>query len=440
MEKSPIITHRATLDYTLYLAKIVLYFRLLGLFEIDEKPLSKYLVVTLFRIFNWIVVTLIVVANVADFCINIDNFYEVSYNLGYILPFLMTEFKSAVIYRQQNKLRRLINDIHGPISLLKYSSDLGVLTIIRTAIVFQNFDYTIFVIASIPVLGLGILPIKLFLRTREFPIRGSFPFNVTQSPNFEIILGSQCYVLFIACIWILIFDTSLLGFIRWINVQLIILQANYRHCNDTSTSRASLSVSQQNYNIIQAYQFLKVPEEQEEIRSFVPFTPEEANVAADSFLLRFRACVVHHRRLIDNLNDCNSLFTVVLFGQIFSSCILICVGLFVLVVSLHENRNIFKDIVMLGIGLAHLFYWCIYGDQLMIENDKLWISIYECGWENHLSKKSKRLILNGLTQGLTPMKMTAGAFFVFSMQTYLSVIKTSYSYFALLTNTASNDA
>lgn len=221
--------------------------------------------------------------------------------------------------------------------------DLGVLTIIRTAIVFQNFDYTMFVLASISVLGIGVLPIKLFLRTREFPIRGSFPFDVTQSPIFELILGSQCYGLFISCMWILVFDTSLLGFIRWINVQLIILQANYRHCNDTSTSRASFSVSQQNYNIIQAYQFLKVPEEQEEIRSFVPFTLEEANVTADSFLQRFRACVVHHRRLIDNLNDCNSLFTVVLFGQIFSSCILICVGLFVLVVVSISSIFFFTD-------------------------------------------------------------------------------------------------
>ncbi|XP_044592804.1 odorant receptor 94b-like [Cotesia glomerata] len=94
---------------------------------------------------------------------------------------------------------------------------------------------------------------------------------------------------------------------------------------------------------------------------------------------------------------------------------------------------------MLIVGALQLFYWCIYGNQLMIENDKLLVSIYECGWENHLSRKYKRLILNGFTQGLTPMKMNAGAFFVFSMQTYLSVIKTSYSYFAILINTVPDD-
>ncbi|CAD6233426.1 GSCOCT00007188001.3-RA-CDS, partial [Cotesia congregata] len=338
-----------------------------------------------------------------------------------MFPFLLVELKSVVIYLQRNKFRWLINNIHKPILLLKYSSDLGVLTIIRTAIVFQNFDYTIFVLALISVICIAVLPMKLFLRTREFPIRGLFPFDVTQSPIFEIILGSQCYGLFIACVWTLVFDTSLLGLIRWINVQLIILQANYRHCDDITTSRASISVSQKNYNIIQAYQFLKVPDEQEEIRSFVPFTLEEANVAVDSFLLRFRACVIHHRRLIDNLNDCNSSFGFVLFGQVVTSVILICFGLFVLIVSLHENKVNFTDVVMLGCGLTQLFYWCIYGNQLMIENDKLWISIYECGWENHLSRKSKQLISNGLTQGLTPMKMTAGALFVFSMQTFLSV-------------------
>ncbi|CAD6245329.1 GSCOCT00013651001.3-RA-CDS [Cotesia congregata] len=397
------------------------------------------MVVTLVRIFNWAVVMLTIVASTADFCINIDDFQEVSYNLNYIFPLLITVFRSVVIYLKRNEFRRLINDIHMPISLLKYSSDLGVLTIIRTAMVFQNFDYTIFVLSSISVLCLGILPIKLFLRTREFPIRGSYPFNATQSPIFEIILSSQCYGLLLASLWILIFDTSLLGFIRWINVQLMILQANFRHCNDMTTSRASLSVSQQNYSIIQAYQFLKVPEEQEEIQFFVPFTLEEANVPADSFLLRFQTCVIHHRRLIHNLNDCNSFLVFVMFGQILSSFLLICVGLFVLTTSLFESRNIFVDVVMLTVGAIHLFYWCIYGNQLMIESDKLWISIYESGWEDNLSRKSKQLILNGLTQGLTPMKMTAGAFFVFSLQTFLSVVKTSYSYFAILINTVSAD-
>ncbi|XP_044592723.1 odorant receptor 13a-like isoform X1 [Cotesia glomerata] len=433
MKKSPIITHRATLDYTLYLAK------LLGLFEIDEEPLSKYVVVTLFRIFNWIIVTLITVANAADFCMNIDDFQKVSYSLNYMFPFLMTEFKSMAIYLQRDKFRRLINNIHAPILMLKYSSDLGVLTTIRSAITLQNFDYSMFVGATIAIVGLGALPMKTFLRTREFPVRGSFPFDATQFPIFEIILISQCYVLLVACTWINIFDTPLLGFIRWINVQLIILQANYRHCDDLTTSRANFSVSQQNYNIIQAYQFLKVPEEQKEIRSFVPFTLEEANVPVDSFLLRFRTCVIHHRRLINNLNNCNSFFGFVLFGQILSSVLLFCVGLFTLAVSLHNNRVTFADVVILGYAMAHLFYYCIYGNQLIIENDKLLISIYECGWENHLSRKSMRLILNGLTQGLTPMKMTAGAFFVFSMQTYLSVIKTSYSYFAILINMVSDD-
>ncbi|XP_044592903.1 uncharacterized protein LOC123270820 [Cotesia glomerata] len=273
--------------------------RLISLFEFDEKPLSKYAVITMFRIFNWVVVTLIVVANAADFCININDFLEVAYNLNYMVPFLMTELKSMAIYFQRSAFRRLIDDIHEPISFLKHSS-----------------------------------------------VRGAFPLNETQSPTFELILGTQCYGLFIACVWTVVFDTTLLGFIRWLNVQLVILQANFRHCNDITTSRASLSVSQQNYNIIQAYQFLKVPEEQKEIRSFVPFTLKEANIETDSFILRFRTCVINHRRLIDNLKNCNDFFQLVMFGQIVSSVLLVCVGLFVLVMvsisSTQKKVNCYK--------------------------------------------------------------------------------------------------
>lgn len=63
-----------------------------------------------------------VAANIADFCINIDDILEVSYNLGFILALITTNFKAAAIYYQQNKFQQLIDEVHRPISLLKYSS------------------------------------------------------------------------------------------------------------------------------------------------------------------------------------------------------------------------------------------------------------------------------------------------------------------------------
>ncbi|KAG8035105.1 hypothetical protein G9C98_001595 [Cotesia typhae] len=398
MRKSPIITHRSTLNCSLRLANFF------GLYDVDDKSLVKYIVFSIFRTFNWIVVSQMVAANIADFCINIDDILEVSYNLGFILALITTNFKAAAIYYQQNKFRQLIDEVHRPISLLKYSSDLGVLTIIRTGLVFQRCDYGAYIFSAASTVGTNILPMKLVLKTRQLPVRGEYPFNGTVSPNFEIIYGAQSYALLVACLWVLVFDTTLLGFIRWINVQLIILQANFRHCDDIVTGRASFSMSDRNYEIIKSFSFFGVPEEQEEIRSFIPFTEEEANVEDDSFVIRFRSCVMHHRRLISHLNEFNDLFNVILFGQILTSCTLTCVGMFQLVL-----------------------------------NDKLSVSIYQSGWENYISKETKGLILNGLIQGLMPMKMKAGAFFIFSMKTYLTVIRTSYSYFAILSTTTSSD-
>lgn len=266
-----------------------------------------------------------------------------------------------------------------------YFTDLGVLTIIRTGLVFQRCDYGAYIFSAASTVGTNILPMKLVLKTRQLPVRGEYPFNGTVSPNFEIIYGAQSYALLVACLWVLVFDTTLLGFIRWINVQLIILQANFRHCDDIATGRASFSMSDRNYEIIKGFSFFGVPEEQEEIRSFIPFTEEEANVEDDSFVIRFRSCVMHHRRLISHLNEFNDLFNVVLFGQILTSCTLTCVGMFQLVLvgiltfimwsiglkvyfqALEKKRNTFRAATLFALGLVHLIYWCANGDRIIVE-------------------------------------------------------------------------
>ncbi|KAH0551943.1 hypothetical protein KQX54_003328 [Cotesia glomerata] len=116
MRKSPIISHRSTLDCSLRLANFF------GLYDVDNKSPVKYIVFSIFRMFNWIVVSQMLVANIADFFVNIDDLLEVSYNLGFIFALITTNFKVAAIYYQRTRFQKLIDDIHQPISLLKYSS------------------------------------------------------------------------------------------------------------------------------------------------------------------------------------------------------------------------------------------------------------------------------------------------------------------------------
>nr|WGO81743.1 olfactory receptor 64 [Microplitis mediator] len=361
MEKTPIDSHCKVLDIGLHLAKIW------GLIGLDNEPPGRYIAIVVFQIFNWVMTTILIILNTSDFIVNFDDLGEVSYNLGYIFPMTTGTIKAYTLLKHQKSIRKLLDDIHKPITKLKYSSDLGALTTVRIGLTYQNMDFVIFTIACTTVVLTLVLPLPIILKTRQLPIRVVVPFDKDPDPIFELVYLFELYGLFTECLWTIIFDPITMGFIRWIDVQLIILRANYRHCHDLDTPRATFSMEEQDYRTIKNYKYFNVTPEQRKIRAFVPFSPEEAYVENDSFVKRFKLCVKHHRRLINLIDRYNSTYSVVLFAQISSDCLLTCIGLFQMALGLKRERNVFRDVIMLGSGLIHLAYWCILGNQLIIE-------------------------------------------------------------------------
>ncbi|XP_074106827.1 uncharacterized protein LOC141532396 [Cotesia typhae] len=346
---------KATLSYFRYF-NANLGQRLLGLIEIPRQPLLEYLNGIMMRIINWIITALIIVLN------------------------------------------------------------LGVITEIQIATTYQNFDFWVFIFTSIAVCLSCLFPGDSFLKTRILPIRAVFPFDETLSPMFEIIYAIEFYGVVINIMWVLFHDPTVLGLIRWTNTQLVVLQSNFRHCNNSNTPRATFSMSNKNYNIALKYQYFKTPEELREIQTFIPFAEDEVRVDQDSFIKRFKLCVFHHRRIINIIDEYNKLFSLVFFAQITSDWMLTCIALFQLAL---VSQGL-KDVIQL------------------LQHDDLMRSIYDCGWENNLKTNDKQIILNELSQGFQPMVITAGYFFIFSMETYLSILQKSYSYFAIL-NTMMSD-
>ncbi|XP_074109201.1 uncharacterized protein LOC141533963 [Cotesia typhae] len=344
---------------------------------------------------------------------------------------IATSLKALALFMRQTALTQIIEDVHMPVTRLITCLDIGVVNLIKKSVFYQNLDFRIFIFATSCVCVTGLLPIRQILNTRQLMIRGVFPFDETPYPIFEIIYTLQYYGLMIECAWCVIFDPAVMGLVRWITFQINVLQSNFQHCDD-GIPRGYFVITDNNLERERERQSdnnIKILN-----KSFIPFTEKEANVTNDSFLLRFCHCVKNHRRLIEILNRFNDLFGLILFAQITSDCLLTCIGLFQFALTIKRRRkNLFRDLVMLGSGLIHLGYWSIYGNLLINEHHKLAKSVYNCGWENHISSpKIKPVIVFGFYQALTPMVMQAGYFFIFSMKTYLSVIQKAYSYFAIL--------
>lgn len=194
---------------------------------------------------------------------------------------------------------------------------------------YQFFDSVIYIVVCISVSATTFL----LAETEQFelPIRGVFPVNATVSPNYEVIFAIEIYAIIINCWWVYSFDVVLLSLVRWMTIDLEILQLNYRQCPLLNKPRGTLMVSREGFDAIKNYNFINELKNDDEIYSFVPFNEDQVYVKEDSFLKRFTSCLIHQRQVIKNVKDVNNLFSVVLAIQTISNCTLTCMGLFGLV-------------------------------------------------------------------------------------------------------------
>ncbi|XP_057332852.1 odorant receptor 82a-like [Microplitis mediator] len=425
MQRTPIETHRKTVDIT------ILLFKFCGCWDYDSSKFSLKLVNFLSRTINWACCLCILIPLAVDIIKNIKSLEIITNDVGYLAPLYSTFLKSIKVQTLQKEIGQLINSIHQPIDKLRYSSDVGVLTKIRTAICYQNFDYSVYA-SVLSFVFFAVIIISASVSNTGLPMRGYFPFNETISPAFQIVFLLQFWSVLINCAWALLVDLLLIGLIRWINVQLYVLQNNYENCRPDISDRDNFLISHDNYTLIKNYNFFKVPEEQFRIRSFVAFQMDEINVKNDSFTLRFKTCIKHHQRIIDSVNNYNDLFNSMLFVQIFNNQFVACLCLFQGVLAMKQNKDFINYFILSGSSVTELFYFCFFGSQLIIEAEKVHESQWKSGWDDNICPEVRDLMLNALLQSMKPLKIIAGYFFVFSVETFVSVLQKAYSYFAIL--------
>ncbi|KAK0171676.1 hypothetical protein PV328_005098 [Microctonus aethiopoides] len=292
----------------------------------------------------------------------------------------------------------------------------------------------------------GILMIALIFfvpkNEGDLPIRAAYPFDTTISPMHEFAAVTQMFAVAYGLAAILLMDTIGLGFMRWINVQLIILTSNYQNCTSQYQNKNHLNTSGNNVELIKSdmssWMAMDGSQDLTEISTFVPFMDNEFDVE-NNFIQRFKKCVINHRRLIRIIDDINITFSGSMLMQLFASFTMICLTGFQAVLGAKEKSNLMKFGIYLGAAFTQLLYWCWYGNELFYQKHSLLVAQWMSGWENQLNSTSKILIIMSMIRTMQPLELKAGAFFTMSMETFITVVKSSYSFFALLTTVTTGE-
>ncbi|XP_059049028.1 odorant receptor 4-like [Achroia grisella] len=141
------------------------------------------------------------------------------------------------------------------------------------------------------------------------------------------------------------------------------------------------------------------------------------------------AVVKIHQRLIKYGNDLEDAFAVVNLINVLLSSVDICCVMFIIVFLdpiLEVSSKFFLCAALTQMGVV-----CWYADDIFRTSLGVSDAVYESGWYN-CDIRSRRALLLMLQRSQRPLYFTALKFSPITLNTYTSILTTSYSYFTLL--------
>jgi len=104
---------------------------------------------------------------------------------------------------------------------------------------------------------------------------------------------------------------------------------------------------------------------------------------------------------------------------------------FILALKKVDAVMMFKAIIALFTFLSQLFAYSVVGEYLKNQTEEIAFSIYDSNW-HCLPAKYMRNILFMIARSQRPITFMAGGYLIVSLETYMSIIKTSFSYLSVL--------
>ncbi|XP_068909798.1 odorant receptor Or1-like [Tenebrio molitor] len=228
----------------------------------------------------------------------------------------------------------------------------------------------------------------------RLPLSGWYPFDTNRSPIFELVYVYQIFATWINGMGNITMDTFLSGCIMIISSQLAVLNEAFR----------IIKLEEQDCGEIQ-----------------------QKRNSTKSLVRNIR----HYKNIIQFADEMTALFSVSITSQFAVSVIIICMTMFQMSLVSPVSLQFLSMLLYQACILLEIFLWCYYGNEVIVQSEKLTESAYTCEWID-APKEFKQNLLFFMTRTQFPLKLYAGGYFTLSLTTYMAILKSSWSYFAVL--------
>ncbi|EFN71828.1 Putative odorant receptor 13a [Camponotus floridanus] len=327
--------------------------------------------------------------DISDLSIIIDG---LSITLGYSLSFL----KLINLWFNRRKLHVILdtmdkdwNDgiaIHSDVSTMIRHANLSrqCSNVMITTNALSVFFYTI----GGPILRSVIHKNDQETITRELPIKMEFPFNVDNSPIFELVLVVQLFHdLSVACI-IAMLNALLVTLVLHISGQIDIMR------------QGLLEIPSKNHSSLAAIKVL----------------------------------ISRHQRIINLSDNIEDLFSnIALLQFIWNTLVICCIG-FLIIISIGTEEGatmITKSLIFYVAITLEAFVFCYAGEYLSAKSKSISDAAYECLWYD-LTPSECRILMFLMLRSQKRLTITAGKMTDLSLEGFTTIMKSSVSYISVL--------
>nr|UEN71224.1 olfactory receptor 41 [Gregopimpla kuwanae] len=141
-----------------------------------------------------------------------------------------------------------------------------------------------------------------------------------------------------------------------------------------------------------------------------------------------------HRDIFTFATSVNEAFSIVIFMQCAVSTFVLCISIYTLSRMKEFTTKFIFVVVYTSCMLIQIFIYCWFGNEIILESKDVGNAAYAMDW-TQLSIRSQKKLIVIMVRSLEPMRFTSGNI-ILSLDTFISLLKLSYSAFHLLQQTS----
>nr|UTN00955.1 odorant receptor [Semanotus bifasciatus] len=392
-------------DYLHFFTHNILMYKLLGFWRPDKEMKYKmlYHCYTATCTAVWVAYLLSQITYIST---NIQNVSEVTATLFVTITFSMDLIKMLVIYRNMNYIKLLIKNLNNPIFQVKCAKHYEIATNAKT--INKILFYYCFCLGWVTDTVWAIVP---FLGDEKTTlVRGWFPYDETKP------IGFTCTYIFqtVETVWntmlCLNLDTFTGNLLIQIGLQCDLLCATLESLEDFHVVDGIL--------------------DQNTVENKLALLKDN-NKFSETMLENLIVCITHHREIMRMAKNIENIHKTSVFVLFTGGAVTLCSCLFQLSMVTVGTTEFFMLLCYLLAMLTEQFIYCWFGNEVIYKSSLILQSAYNTPWLQ-CNIKFQKVLLQFMTQTYRPISLKAGGLFTMSILVYISILKTSYSYFTLL--------